>query len=457
MNSQVHLNPTSLSILSIPRSKVWIFVSPILRLLHEESTRTPQNNDLEDEDDLAPEDLDAEVRTDDSNSDYEGSEDPLTMSWTSGGSSSRRMSRLKSATTVDNSSKQRGSVESITDLAQSPSGLESETFSNVDNLEDDDYFFHIAYTPTECTVICSSSMFWQLFLDPLELCKLLNYDDVMLVEDSYLNLQIDSDGEYNNSVRILELTQPLSEHKISLFFLSSHFTDIVLIPDRLKDQVINILTKKNFEFSDISNSYIVNRDLSNDDENTEVAPVEASVNELELNTLKLFKQANIQPKIIRKVKLLLTGARPGDVKYSILKAAECVALEIIPDYFAITRTSLNEISLILPGSARKRAAMGFDYKRIIGSALDFIIPITVDLSKLPLDSTGIVAGLASRIISSTNEEEQSGPFEMNYLSMARAGIIMIPEENLSFVAQVLKSVNYDELEDVGSSLETFRI
>lgn len=454
MNSQVHLNPTSLKILSIPRDKAWIFSAPILHLLHEESKKTPQNNDLDSE----RNDSDSSESDPSSLSESDDSDDHMTMSWTSTGSTKRTpLSRLRSATKVDNSSKPlNSSIDSLTDLVNSPGGLSSETFSNAGDTEDDNYFFHVAYTPKECTVICSSATFLRLFVEPLELCRQLKYDDVMLVDDSYLNLQVDSDGEFNNSMRILELTQPLSSHKISLFFLSSHFTDIVLIPHRLKEQVISILTKKSFEFSDVSNSYIINRTLSNDEP---ASPVTSSNSELELSTLKLFKQANIQPKIDRKVRLLLTGARPGEVKHSILKAAQCIASDSVPNYFAITRTSLNEVSLIVPGSARKRALMGFDFKSIIGSALDIIVPIIVDLSKLPLDSTGIVAGLASRIISSTTKMPEAGSslFEMNYLSMARAGIIMIPEENLEFVSRVVKSINYDQLEDIGAQLSTFQI
>ena len=72
----------------------------------------------------------------------------------------------------------------------------------------------------------------QYFQQPIEICKQLNYHDVQLLPEKYLCLSVDCDGSSDNSLRILEL--PLSENNISLFFISSHFNDIVLIPYDLK-------------------------------------------------------------------------------------------------------------------------------------------------------------------------------------------------------------------------------
>ena len=66
----------------------------------------------------------------------------------------------------------------------------------------------------------------------------------------------------------------------------------------------------------------------------------------------------------------------------------------------------------------------------MGSLLDTIIPISIDLSKLEINSTGIVAGLASKL---------SDTGLLYYLSMARSGVIMIPKENIGVVGEILKS------------------
>ncbi|KAF3990599.1 hypothetical protein FT663_01674 [Candidozyma haemuli var. vulneris] len=418
MSNQVHLSPTKLSILSIPRDKVWLFTAPILRLLKDEAQKSNSQSVQGDDSEQDEDDLSDDESSDNSNS---GS--------VSGDQLARRESlkRSKSDNGVDNSSKPAQST--------APSSA-SELESSDDDDEEEAIFFHVALTPTECTVICSSAVFQDAFDEPLKICKQLDYADVVAVEEPFINLQVDSDGESHTSSRILELTRPLSENDIPLFFLSSHFTDIVLIPHKAKDEVVRILGSKQFEFSDVSNSYFVNTVSGVE---SKIRHLDINSSELEEKTLKLFENNGISPKINRKQKLLLTGARPGRVKDAIEKAAMCIGSGSLPDYFVITRTSLNELSLILPGSARKRAAMGYDFKSIIGSAQDIILPIAIDLRKLPLDLTGIVAGLASRILSSCEAS-----IEMNYLSMARSGVVMIPEENLGSVAQVVNSINYRE-------------
>lgn len=413
MSNQVHLSPIKLSILSIPRDKVWLFTAPILKLLRQESLK----NSLSSQDSETDQDSENEWSQDDLSDDSSSSAASDSMT--------RSLHHQKAENGVDNTSKPR-----------QPNGPVSAAETDSSTEEDEEaVFFHFALTPTECTVICSSTIFEEAFQELLIVCKELKYDDVVVVDKPFINLQVDSDGESNNS-KILELTRPLSENDIPLFFLSSHFTDIVLIPHMHKEEVVRILTSKSFEFSDVSNSYLVNSDVvtKSEDEGND-----SNSRGLEEKTVKLFQENGIHPKISKNKKLLLTGARPGKVKDAIEKAAMCIGSGFLPEYFVLTRTSINELSLILPGSARKRAAMGYDFKSIIGSALDIILPIPIDLRMLPLDLTGIVAGLAGRILSSCEAS-----IEMSYLSMARSGVVMIPEENLSSVAQVVNSINYRE-------------
>lgn len=354
--SQIHLDPRRLRILSVPRAKAWIFAPAVLWLLHQEARHTAHS----------------------SGSDFEFDTDSDLESLDS------QLGRFVGALSIDNSLKT---------PHESPEDPDSR------------HFFHVAYTPTEMTVICAGDLV-SCFEQPLDLCRSLGYNDVLVLEEPYLNLQVDSDGDLNNSARILELTQPLSEHEISLFFISSHFSNIVLIPHRLREQVVGVLERKG-----VGSMY--------GSKNWEPVPLVGS---------------DIKPQIDPARRLLLTGARLGEIKNAILKAAQCVALGHIPGYFALTRTSHNEVSLMLPGRERKRQAMGFGAHMLIGLALDLVVPVTVDLTTLPLDSVGIVAGLAGSIM---HKAQRMGPFEMSYLLMARAGVLMIPEETVDQVRAVL--------------------
>lgn len=400
MNSQAHLNPTKLSIISVPRSKYWIFVSSILSLLYQESEKGSNESDsLSESDD----------------------EDEIPVHQLSLNGNSRE------GTPVDNSSKAREKS------SNNSSEVESDNLSVescADYNDHDNYFFHIAFTPEECTIICSKSKTDTLFRKPIQLCHQLGYNDVQLIEENFINLQINSDGS-DRSLQIIQLTRPLSDNGISLFFLSSHFGDIVLIPYRYKERVLDILTEKKYQYSDLSNSFIITNDVS--------------IYATDSSKLDWLKDTQTRPHISSNIKLLLTGSRSGEVTNTIVKAATIIATDKVPPYFSITRTSINEVSLILPKSQKTRASLGFSASDIIGSELDVIVPIIVDLSLLPFDSPGIVAGLASKIMWGVDKLPNyvSYPFEMNYLSMARAGIIMIPEENVLFVSKVLN----DEIDE----------
>jgi hypothetical protein len=443
MNTHVNINPARISIVSIPRDKYWIFTSSVLQLLYKESSSG--NNSLEySEGDLDEEDFDPLL---------ESSSRIHKRNSVSSANSSKRSStastHFDSTNPLENSFKQ-SSTSSNPDSIKPPdnsSKIQDETWGTVRDRElspeistdsdvEENYFFHIAFTPTECTIMCSTSLSY-MFEQPLQICRELGYSDVKLLDDTFLSLQVDGDGCFDNSRRILELTKPLSDNSIPLFFLLSHFNDIVLIPYHLKEKVFTILTNKNFEFPD---------SVEGDDEtnfNVQLAQ-EVDFRMLEDKTFSLFQEARIKPAIHSDMKLLLTGARSGEVNSTIMKTAKILtSASTIPAYFAITRTSINEVSLILPKSSKKRRLMGFDVKNIIGSTQDVIIPISIDFHKLPLDCTGLVAGVASKLLNGIKQlSSEENLFEMNYFSMARSGIIMIPQENVEIVGKVLDDINY---------------
>ncbi|KAI5958636.1 VPS5 [Candida theae] len=405
MSIQVHFNDVKLSVISIPRSKLWIFANSIVQLLydaigdeknHRDSSDSSENgtdyDDADDDYDSNAEGNDMEGKHGKPSADFEGS----------------------TRKSVDNSSKPQLNPTSAT------------TFADDENAESN-CFFHIAMTPSECTIICSASLSTRFFAQPLKLCKELGYSDVEVLPEEYLSLVVDSDGSFAKSHRILELTKPLSENDVSLFYISSHFNDVVLIPSHLKKRVEKILVSENFIFSESSGSYISTYDVDDKEE-------EPVLSDSHQRTFGLLANHDIHPQIHEKHKVLLTGARPGEIKYCILKTIKLISLatSLQPSYFAITRTFSNELSLILPQSNKMRSKYGYKSTSIIGSSQDVLVPIAMDLSKLPINCTGIVAGLANKLII-----RGGNMLEIGYLSMAKSGVILIPEEDLGLARSSL--------------------
>lgn len=390
MNTQVQLFSTKLSIITLPRKDYWIFSSGVQKLLH---------------------------RVADFNySDYE---------------------YISDSDTDDE-----GQL-SHTDNSTVSSAILSTSISGGDRVKDDDdddgLFFHVAFTPQECTIMCSEQLAQEYFQGPLDAAGKLDIPCQMLSE-RYLALMVAGDG-LNMGERVLELTEPLSSADISLFFLSNYFSDIVLIPESARDQVVSILEMKGFFFSNVSQSYVV--ESTEDLARLKISDPTRSQG-LDDRAFQLFDNAHIEPEI-EGTKLLLTGARAGHSGEVITTTANALAKcdindvsEDFADYFAITRTSSREVALLLPKSSRIRARLGYQSKYLAGSTSDVVVPIKIDLSKLPVDSKGIVAGIALKLLKKADEGVFEGPFEMSYLSMAKSAIVMIPKENAEAATRIFQ-------------------
>jgi hypothetical protein len=67
---------------------------------------------------------------------------------------------------------------------------------------------------------------------------------------------------------------------------------------------------------------------------------------------------------------------------------------------------------------------------LLGSKDDLLIPIILDFRELPVDSTGIVCGVAGRLVGGTKGGFEDA-VEMSYLSTARAGTVMVAQNDIS--------------------------
>jgi len=72
---------------------------------------------------------------------------------------------------------------------------------------------------------------------------------------------------------------------------------------------------------------------------------------------------------------------------------------------------------------------------LLGAKNDFLIPITLDLEPLPFEATGIVCGVAGRLVLGPGA---LSPIDMNYLSTARAGTVMVNEKDLDHAMEALR-------------------
>ena len=102
-------------------------------------------------------------------------------------------------------------------------------------------------------------------------------------------------------------------------------------------------------------------------------------------------------------------------------------------FLSLTLTDTEPASLLL----EKRLVPEFGCDDVLlGGKEDILIPITLDLRGLPLEATGIVCGVASKLLGGTAVQAFHA-VEMSYLSTARAGTVMVEERELSRAMEAL--------------------
>jgi len=76
---------------------------------------------------------------------------------------------------------------------------------------------------------------------------------------------------------------------------------------------------------------------------------------------------------------------------------------------------------------------------LLGNKEDVLVPIILDLRDLPTESTGIVCGIAGRLVGGTRDAFREN-VEMSYLSTAKAGTVMVPECDLDRAMEAFRGM-----------------
>lgn len=101
-------------------------------------------------------------------------------------------------------------------------------------------------------------------------------------------------------------------------------------------------------------------------------------------------------------------------------------------FLSLTLTDTEPASLLL----ERRLVAEFGAEVLLGGKEDILIPITLDLRELPLEATGIVCGVASKLVGGTAVHVLQA-VEMSYLSTARAGTVIVEERELGRAMEAL--------------------
>ncbi|OAP61760.1 hypothetical protein AYL99_03963 [Fonsecaea erecta] len=318
-------------------------------------------------------------------------------------------------------------------------------------------FLNISITAIECSIICSRHLadrFVRPVADVLNKLYANNKKgkpkgEIQIGSEDYIVIQVDGQG-LDAGQRVLELTSPLAMAGISIFFITTYFSDYILVPFRSRGTVTRALQQRGFVFSKTADAFVSQLSPSSPtllqgggarspfyDNSAPTTPPAKDIPELQLRTFKKLKQNNIRPFVDGNIRLATcagsreynvanderlkndllqvllataaatppptgTSGQPATISSTVFGMgaspapleAPTAELDFGAKFLSLTITSSEPISVLLERRLLDRLGGS-----LLGakSADDVLIPITLDLRDLPLDATGIVCGVAGRL------------------------------------------------------------
>ncbi|KAJ5562961.1 hypothetical protein N7461_001722 [Penicillium sp. DV-2018c] len=383
-------------------------------------------------------------------------------------------------------------------------------------------FMNVSITPVEVSVMCPRRLVEKYFVPVMQ--ELDQVDPTLrtrliVSEKDYIAMQVLGEG-LEAGKRVLELTSPLALAGISIFFISTYFSDYIIVPIQSKKSVMNALENRGFQFDTETSTFITNplsprleRSLS--DLIPPGTPPPSTLAELQARTFASLRKHQITPSVDDTLRLVQCAAHheyhSHESSMSILRdALTTVLLVDNPRFLSLTLAAMDPAASLLlekrllPRFARHSVSNDDGSALLLGSKEDHLIPITLDLRDLPLEASGIVCGVAGRLADAAaplpstafgsrtydsvdarlaaldvNEEGVSGPgnsshplqpmhglrpdvgavadaVEISFLSTARAGTIIVGEDELVRAVEALEKekVQQSALEGLGLVSET---
>ena len=262
--------------------------------------------------------------------------------------------------------------------------------------------------------------------------------------------------------RVMELSSPLALAGIPIFFITTYYSDFILVPTKERDKVIQTLSLKGFHLSENQSSFVNPSAYTYGKTPTRNpsppnTPPPFNVSELQSRTFELLQKRNVTPFINEGLQLVQCSGREvsqlsdiymhrGSIsrKSSVTESDSQAWIEGVdpklytrmvsalvsqPRFLAITLAQDDPPSLLLD-----KDLLSIFGDSLIGDTDAKLVPIFLDLVSLPFEVTGIVCGVAGRLVQEMQMTESS---ELCYLSTARASAVILPEEQSSRARAIL--------------------
>lgn len=354
-------------------------------------------------------------------------------------------------------------------------------------------FLNLSITPVECSVVCHTYWATHVFEPALKAAADRLPADalraVSVAKEAYIALCVMSGGMDAGS-RVVDLSSPLALAGIPLFFITTYYSDFILVPSKDRQSVIQALLSRGFEFSELGSSFVSPGSLSHPQANAQhhqrgghsnntsgsIASLASFQQQLDLDpptnpaelqdrTFNLLRKRNVVPYIVPGLSLAhCSGAGMGggsggggggaggggngggghgpqrrgtqrreswvDTVDTRLYTCLVAALALPPRFLSITLAAPDPPSVLLD-----KTLLPLFGDTLVGDVGGDLVPIFLDLVNLPFEATGIVSGVAGRLVAEMRAAELP---ELSYLSTSKAGAVILSSEHAQNALQILQ-------------------
>ncbi|KAB5545566.1 ACT domain-containing protein [Coniochaeta sp. 2T2.1] len=353
-------------------------------------------------------------------------------------------------------------------LPTSSSDLDSSLHS-LSLLDSHHAFLNISVTPIEVSIVCHTSLATTLFDPAIASLPKDARRSVSTSKDSYAVFSVISAGMDAGS-RVVDLTSPLALAGVPIFFITTYYSDFILVPTKDRESVVTALLARGFVFSEDESSFKSPGQIqhnrghsagssSHSDHPPPSTPPPTNVADLQVRAFETLKKRDVVPYIVPDLQLIQCSGRenprksgyghqrPGlsrtmtgnghnnppswvDTVDTKLYTALVSALVSQPQFLSITLAQDDAPSLLLD-----RNLLPVFGDSLVGDTEGNLVPIFLDLVSLPFEATGIVSGVAGKLV---QEMQISESAELSYLSTARAGAVILSAEQSRRALEILR-------------------
>lgn len=117
-------------------------------------------------------------------------------------------------------------------------------------------FLNISVTPLECSIVCHDALAKRIFEPIIQQLPNDTAKTVTISKESYVVVRVSSPGMEAGS-RVVDLTSPLALAGIPIFFITTYYSDFIIVPSKNRQSVVQALLSRGFECPEDSHDSFV--------------------------------------------------------------------------------------------------------------------------------------------------------------------------------------------------------